>query len=128
MEVIQMNKTIDIDDFKKEEKRRERKERFNKKVNITANWIRNNKETLAIVIPVVGVSIKGTAKIIKGISKNVALSQEKQLKEKFIYDRSLGKYLELKKPLTNAQMKSILERKDNGEKLSSILRTENLLK
>ena len=69
MEVIQMNKTIDIDDFKKEEKRRERKERFNKKLNITANWIRNNKETLAIVIPVVGVSIKGTAKIIKGISR-----------------------------------------------------------
>ena len=128
MEVIQMNKTIDIVDFKKEEKRRERKERFNKKVNITANWIRNNKETLAIVIPVVGVSIKGTAKIIKGISKNVALSQEKQLKEKFIYDRSLGKYLELKKPLTNAQMKSILERKDNGEKLGSILQNMNLLK
>ena len=123
-----MNKTIDIDDFKKEEKRRERKERFNKKVNITANWIRNNKETLAIVIPVVGVSIKGTAKIIKGISKNVALSQEKQLKEKFIYDRSLGKYLELKKPLTNAQMKSILERKDNGEKLGSILQNMNLLR
>ena len=123
-----MNKTIDIVDFKKEEKRRERKERFNKKANIIANWIRNNKETLAIVIPVVGVSIKGTAKIIKGISKNVALSQEKQLKEKFIYDRSLGKYLELKKPLTNAQMKSILERKDNGEKLGSILQNMNLLK
>ena len=123
-----MNKTIDINEFKKEEKRREHKERFNKKVNITANWIRNNKETLAIVIPVVGVSIKGTAKIIKGISKNVALSQEKRLKEKFIYDRSLGKYLELKKPLTNAQMKSILERKDNGEKLGSILQNMNLLK
>lgn len=123
-----MNKTIDINDFKKEEKRRERKERFNKKANIAANWIRNNKETLAIAIPVVGVSIKGTAKIIKGISKNVALSQEKQLKERFIYDRSLGKYLELKKPLTNAQMKSILERKDNGERLASILQNMNLLK
>ena len=59
-----MKKPMEIVDFKKEEKRRERKERFNKKVNITANWIRNNKETLAIVIPVVGVSIKGTAKII----------------------------------------------------------------
>ena len=128
MEVIQMNKTIDIVDFKKEEKRRERKERFNKKANIIANWIRNNKETLAIVIPVVGVSIKGTAKIIKGISKNVALSQEKQLKERFIYDRSLGVYFELKKPLSNSQMTSILERKDNGEKLSSILIDENLLK
>ena len=123
-----MNKTIDINEFKKEEKRRERKERFNEKLNITANWIRNNKEILAIVIPVVGVSIKGTAKIIKGISKNVALSQEKQLKEKFIYDRSLGKYLELKKPLTNAQMTSILERKDNGEKLGGILQNMNLLK
>lgn len=120
--------TVDINDFKKEQKKRERKEWFNNKLNNTANWIRNNKETLAVVIPVVIAGASGTTKIVKGISKNIALKQEKELKEKFIYDRSLGRYLELKKPLSSTQLKTILERKENGEKLSSILTNMNLLK
>lgn len=128
MEVVKMSETININDFKKEQKRRERKEWFNKKVNETAQWVGNNKEALAIIIPVVGVGIKGIAKIIKGVSRNAALKQERYLKENFIYDRSLGRHLELKKPLSNEQMKSILERKENGERLASILQNMNLLK
>lgn len=123
-----MSETININEFKKEQKRRERKEWFNKKLNETAQWVGNNKEALAVIIPVVGVGIKGTAKIIKGVSRNAALKQERYLKENFIYDRSLGRHLELKKPLSHEQMKSILERKENGERLASILQNMNLLK
>lgn len=123
-----MSETININEFKKEQKKRERKERFNKKLNDTAKWVGNNKEALAVIIPVVGVSIKGGAKIIKSLSRNAALKQERYLKENFIYDRSLGRHLELRKPLSHEQMKSILERKENGEKLASILQKMNLLR
>jgi hypothetical protein len=114
--------------LRKKRKKESVKEWFNKKVNDTTNWIRDNKETLAIAVPVIAAGLSGTTKIIKGISKNVALKQEKELKEKFIYDRSLGKYLELKKPLNSNQLKTVLERKENGEKLSTILNNMNLLK
>lgn len=119
---------IDVVDFEKEARKRERKAKFRNGVNNTINWIENNKEILAIAIPVVAATGSGTAKIIKCVSKNVALNKEKKLKELFIYDRSLGKYLELKKPLSSSQMKSILERKENGEKLAIILQQMNLLK
>ena len=123
-----MSETVNFDDFRKEAKKRERKEWFNKKLNDTTNWIKENKETLAIAAPVVIAGLSGSTKLIKGISKHVALDKEKQLKERFVYDRSLGKYLELKKPMTNDQLKKVLERKENGEKLGSILQNMNLLK
>ena len=123
-----MKKTVDICDFKKEADKRERKEWFYKKLNNTVNWVQNNKEALIIIIPIVGAGVSGSTKVIKGISRHIALNKEKRLKELFIYDRSLGKYLELKKPLTNSQLKTILNRKENGEKLSIILQNMNLLK
>lgn len=123
-----MSKIFNFDDFKEEERRRKRKEWITDKVKDTANWVNNNKETLAVVLPVVVAGVAGSAKIVKSVSRNVALKQEKDLKERFIYDRSLGKYLELKKPLSNSQLTSILERKENGEKLSIILHNMGLLK
>ncbi len=120
--------TVNMEDFKKEKRKRERKERVTNGVNKIANWCDKNKETLAIALPVLGAGITGTTKIVKSISRNAALKQEKKLKERFVYDRSLGKYLELKKPLNNHQLKTILERKDNGEKLSTILQSMKLLK
>lgn len=120
--------TVNFGEFKKETKKRKRKEWFDEKLNKTANWIGRNKETIAVVAPVVIAGLSGSTKIVKGISKHAALNKEKQLKERFVYDRSLGKYLELKKPLTNSQLKTILDRKENGEKLGSILQNMNLLK
>lgn len=120
--------TFNFEEIKKEAKKRERKEWFNDKLKNTAKWLGDNKETIAVVAPVVIASVSGSTKIVKGISKHVALNKEKQLKERFVYDRSLGKYLELKKPLSNSQLKTILDRKENGEKLGVILQNMNLLK
>ena len=120
--------TFNFEEIKKEAKKRERKEWFNSKLKNTAKWLSDNKETIAVVVPVVIAGVSGSTKIVKGISKHVALNKEKQLKERFVYDRSLGKYLELKKPLSNSQLKTILDRKENGEKLGVILQNMNLLK
>ena len=54
--------------------------------------------------------------------------QEKKIKDLKIYDRSMGKYLDLKRPLNQNDMKIVLERRDNGERLSNILMDMNLLK
>ena len=120
--------TFNFEEIKKEAKKRERKEWFNSKLKNTAKWLSDNKETIAVVAPVVIAGVSGSTKIVKGISKHVALNKEQQLKERFVYDRSLGKYLELKKPLSNSQLKTILDRKENGEKLGNILQNMNLLK
>lgn len=66
--------------------------------------------------------------LVKSLLKIVELSQEKKIKDLKIYDRSMGKYLDLKRPLTQKDMKIVLERRENGEKLSNILMGMNLLK
>ena len=121
-------KVVNIEDFKKEQKKRERKEKVNRMVNDGLIWVDKNRELLALAIPAVVVTVKGGTKVASGISKNIRLHQEKVDKERRIYDRSLGKHIYLKRPLKNADMRVILERRENGEKLSNILMDMNLMK
>lgn len=121
-------KVVNIDDFKKEQQKRERKEKVQRKIKDGLYWIENNKEIISLAIPAVVVTVKGGTKIVNGVSKNIRLHQEKVDKEMRIYDRSLGKHIYLKRPLKNADMRAILERRENGEKLSNILMDMNLMK
>lgn len=121
-------KVVNINDFKKEEKKRERKEKFRRTICDGLLWVDKNKEIISLAIPVAVVTVKGGTKIVSGISRNIRLHQEKVDKERRIYDRSLGKHIYLKRSLTNADMRTILERKEDGEKLSSILMDMNLIK
>lgn len=121
-------RVVNIDDFRKENKKRERKEAFQRKINNTLQWIEDNKELLTVVIPAGVVTIKGGIKVANGISRNVRLHQEKIDKERRIYDRSLGKHIYLKRALKDNDMRMILERRENGEKLSNILMDMNLIK
>ncbi len=118
----------DFDKIRKEAKKRERKEWFYNKLNDISCWVKNNKEAIAIVAPAICVGAKGIVYIGKQVSRNRILNKERRLKELFVYDHSLGKYLELKKPLKSYQMKTILSRRENGEHLSTILYDMNLLK
>lgn len=120
--------TKELKKAKKEAKKRERKEWINKKLNDTAYWIKENREFLSVVVPIGIAGISGTAKIVKGVSRHVALHKEQQLKDMYVYDRSLGKYLELKKPLTQSQMRDVLDRKEKGEGIGVILQSMNLLR
>lgn len=91
-------------------------------------WLKDNYDVLLLVVPAGVFVVRSGVKVTKLISHNIALSQERKVKDLRIYDRSLGKYLELKRPLKNNDMKTILERKENGEKLSSILMDLNLIR
>lgn len=116
---------VEIVDFKKEEKRRQRKERFKSKINNTMNWISNNKEVVLLVGPaLLGCTTAG----IKAVSKHVSMHKEKDLKDLYCYDRSLGHYWRLRRELTNAEWIEIDKRKNNGKRLADILDELKVLK
>lgn len=119
---------VEVKTKSKKQKFEELKRRAKNKFNYCLNWISYNKEALIIIIPATITVFKGTTKVIRTVSRNIALKQEKRIKDTRIYDRSMGKYIELKRALKNSDMKTILERRDNGEKLSNILMDMDLIK
>lgn len=119
---------VDVNSLEKELKKQQFKRKVKEKIQNTVYWINENKEFLIIVVPAASAILGGGFKVIRSISRNIALSQEKRIKDMRIYDRSMGKYIELKRPLKNADMKTILERRENGEKLSNILMDLKLIK
>lgn len=117
--------TVKIDEFTKELKRRERKEKFQRKCSDVKNWATANKETIVLLAPIM---IGCATGIIKGVNKQVKLSKEKDLKELYCYDRSLGHYWKLRRELTNSEWVEIDRRKKNGERLADILDELKVLK
>ena len=122
------NKKPKVIDADKQFRREKRKKEFKRKINEALYWIKENKEVLIIVIPAAVTVTKWSLRVVNSVSRNVALLQEKRIKDLKIYDRSMGKYLDLKRPLTQDDMKVVLDRRDNGERLSNILMDMNLLK
>lgn len=117
-----MKETINIDDFRKESKKREFKEKVKEKASNayqkTKAFCINNRE---IVIPVAITLSTGLVKLSKMAVKSKNLKKEEQLKEEYCYDRSLGHYWKLRRPLTNDEWLEIDQRKRDGERLSDIL-------
>lgn len=120
-----MEERIEIVDFQKEAKRRQRKEKIQNGVDKAKNWISNNKETVLVLGPaILGVVTTAT----KAVSKQVSQRNEKNLKENYCYDRSLGHYWKLRRELTNSEWVEIDKRKQNGERLADILDELKVLK
>lgn len=88
-------------------------------------WCSEHKTEIMVVAPVVIGGIATTAKI---VGKSVNLNKEQNLKEKFVYDTSLGHYWELRQKLTNSQWTEIERRRANGETLGQILNDMKVLK
>ena len=116
------------------------KEEFNQKIKIKKwefrNWLDDTKEKLkrfwdenrdyiVILVPVV---VATGEKAIKSIASNHRLVEERNLKERFIYDMSLKCYYELKRKPTPKEYLEIDRRKKNGESLGVILDSMRLLK
>lgn len=116
-------------DFRtKEQKREEFKMKAKRKLDGTIQWIRENQDVLIIVAPVVTVVAGKTIGLASNAIKLHRTNKEIDYKERMIYDHSLGKYAELKKPLTAVQALTVEERRANGEKLHTILNDMGLLK
>lgn len=119
-----MSNMINIDCRSREQKRAERRQRFND----FCDDVRRNKEAILVMTPVV---VGGLAMITKVASKALnaySVNKEVDFKQRTIYDRSLGRYVELRRPLTSNEALIIEERRSHGEKLTTILMDLGLLK
>lgn len=116
---------VNMDDFKRESKKREFKEKVRMKFQNGKEWIMRNKETVITLTPVI---IGGVTTITKVVGKRLNLRKQEDLKDLYCYDRSLGHYWRLRRELTNKEWLEIDKRKKNGERLSDILSEMKVLK
>lgn len=84
-------------------------------------WMVDNKEIVAVLVP-------GIVGLTRFALKNKRFKDEKDLKTKYVYDRSGGFYWELKKPLTTNQRLELDRRRKCGERTANILADMKVLK
>jgi hypothetical protein len=119
---------IEVDMRTKEQKREDRREARRRRFNDFCEDVRRNKDVILIMSPFVIGGIAAVTKVTCKALNAYSVNKEVRFKQCTIYDRSLGRYIELKRPLTSAEALTIEERRLNGEKLHKILEDLGLLK
>ena len=85
-------------------------------------WTQEHPEQAAtIACTVVGVTGYVVKKSVKGITQNARLRKETKLKERYIYDRSLGRYWLLRRRPTQREQLEIERLRKMGLKYGDIL-------
>ena len=128
MDIINDAKRIAWNVKAKKLRKDEMKKAIKKKVEGAMRWTVENADLIAFVSPFI---IYGTKALISGARnyhRTVNLNKEKQLKELYCYDRSLGHYWELRRKLTNREWIDINKRMREGKKLGEILQELKVLK
>ena len=90
-------------------------------------FIRGNYDVLIIVVPLITAIVSGCCKVISRVIANHTANKNLSFKERSIYDRHLGKYTKLKRPLTTEECLEFERRKQNGEMVNTILDDMGLL-
>lgn len=116
---------VNMEEFKRESKRRAFKNKINAKIQNGKEWIVRNKEAVITLTPVI---IGGVTTVSKVVGKRINLRKQENLKDLYCYDRSLGHYWRLRRELTNKEWLEIDQRKKNGERLLDILEQMKVLK
>ncbi len=91
-------------------------------------WVKDNKETLTVVIPMAIGFIGGVDKLARRVDLKRDLKKEQELKDLRVYNRSTGDYLTLRRKMTAKEQVMYEARKKNGESTASILYDMGLLK
>lgn len=120
-------KIVSMEDFKREQRRRDELEQQKKsKVEEATDWFNNNREFAMIIIPAgIGLAtllLKGGISLVKTCYRTKQATKIQQQKARTMYDYSLHRYWTLKRDLTNTEMLEIARRRKDGEKLAEILR------
>lgn len=90
-----------------------------------AEILEENKEVLVVAVPsAIGVIGKG----ISMLGRRANLNKEQNLKDRYIYDRSMGHYWQLKRNLKQSEWSEIERRKRAGEHMGDILNSMKILK
>lgn len=116
--------TVDINDFKREAKIRELKEKakagFDKAKQVVTE---HPAESLALATTAIGTVIG----LVRRADRKADLKKAEQLKERYIYDRSIGGYWKTRRKLSTNDMLEIERQKKLGRGLGEILRDMRLL-
>lgn len=110
---------------KKKKKIKDLYEKAKIKAKAVGQWVADNKEIVIVAVPA-GVAIIKLA--YNGVNKAIQHHDERVLKDKRIYDRSIGRYLTLRRPLTSSEQLELTRRKENGENTAWILDDMGLLR
>ena len=97
------------------------------KIRGFGNWVSQNKEVAIAAIPFAIVGLKTAGNAIHSLNRKSDLRKEQELKDLYIYDRSLGKYHKLRRPMRTSEMLELDRRKANGESMICILNDMRLL-
>lgn len=112
-------------DATKERRKARKKEKFNNTLNNIKNFYYNHRIEVVVFGPVI-LAILG--KTLKFTGKQINNRSQKQIKNLYCYDRSLGHYWKLRRELTNDEWIVIDKRKQNGERLADILNELKVLR
>lgn len=97
-----------------------------KKWYAISDWCTQNKEMVIAITPVL---ITGTIELVKVVVRSKNTSEEKRLKENYIYDRSSGHYYECRRKPKNSEWREIDYRyKVLEQPLGEVLNDMRLLK
>lgn len=94
------------------------------KVKVKEFW-EENRDYIVVLAPVI---IGAGSAAVKAIERDQRIKEEKDLKERYIYDRSLGTYYEMRRQPKQSEYAEISRRKSNGESLGEILKDMRLMK
>ena len=121
-------KTITIDNRTFKEKFDDAVQNAKAKVKEGINWCVENKEFVLAAIPAAVVTVDKVTKTVNRIASNEATRAAERMKKLHYYDRKNDTYLNLKKPMTNAQKVEFDRRKAKGESATQILSSMGLLR
>lgn len=119
---------LDKNDFKVESKFHYYMRKGVEKGKQVIEYMEDHKEATAIALTLVLGGIAAVKKLTGGATKMAAIHAERDLKDLRVYDRRLGAYLHLRRPLKNGDWKTINTRIKNGERLADILQKMDMLK
>lgn len=112
-------------EFSKDEKTANFKANIREKLQTARDWVDWHRNEIVTVMPVVFV---GATTVIKVVGRRVNLHKQEAIKNLYCYDRSLGHYWRLRRPLTNKEWLAIDIRRKHGERMADILMSMKVLK
>ena len=122
-----MSKVYDYDELVNNKKKADRRAWVYDKVNRVKWFVEDHKAQIAAVAAATPVVVGTVMQVAKMVNQNNRLRKQKNLKELYCYDRSLGHYWKLRRKLTNDEWLAIDARKRSGERLADILKELNVL-
>lgn len=122
-----MGKVYDYDELVNNKKKADRRAWVYDKVNRVKWFVEDHKAQIAAVAAATPVVVGTVMQVAKMVNQNNRLRKQKNLKELYCYDRSLGHYWKLRRELTNDEWLAIDARKRSGERLADILKELNVL-